>query len=213
MIYYTVTFYESFQPALLALVLGLVLPEETSLSCLNTTMMVRAAPSISAQSLMGPPCRDAVRKWTMLCLVLAGALTGTPAQVLSVMGIVGSCFILLANTGARAWYNLRWKPFQYNELGASLVAYAGAVLTGVLFPFMAHRDVRTGGRGAMEHVLTTALYVAVAIVVTGLDQVQGLILGMENVRASVETEYRLFVHVLNIFLLSIIHADPPSRRC
>ena len=179
--YYAVAFYESFQPALLALILGLVLPEETSLSWLNTTMMVRAAPSISAHSLMGPPCRDALRKWMLLFLVLAGAITGTPAQVLSVMGIVGACLIVLANLGARAWYNLQWKPLPYNDFGASLVAYASAVLVGILFPFLAHRDVKTGGRGAMEHVLSTALMVAVAIVGTSLDQVQELILGMNHV--------------------------------
>lgn len=179
--HHTAAFFESFQPALLALLLGVVLPEETSLSWLNSVMMVRAAPSVSAHSLMGLPCRDALRKWSLLCLVLAGALTGRPAQVLTLMGIVSTCIILLANIGSRVWYNLRWQPQQYDGIGSSLLAYLRAAVTGVVLPFMGHRDVRTGGRAAMEHVLMTSLITAVVFTVTGVQQVRELFLGMGNV--------------------------------
>ncbi|GKY95936.1 hypothetical protein MPSEU_000554200 [Mayamaea pseudoterrestris] len=174
-------FCDSFQPALLAAVLGFVLREETSLSWLNVTMMVRAAPSVSAaHSLMGMPSRDAIYKWTLLCLVLAGAIQGTPAQVLLFMGITGACMMLLANLGARAWYNLQWQPQQYDGFGAFVLAYATAVMAGIMVPFMAHRDVRTGGRGAVEHVLATSLVVAVVFTITSVTQVQQQILGMSH---------------------------------
>jgi hypothetical protein len=179
--YYTVAFYDSFQPALLALVLGFVLPEETSLSCLNTTMMVRAAPSVAAHFLMGPPCRDAIRKWALFCLVLAGAMQERAAQILTVTGVLTSCLILLANIGSRSWYFLRWKPLAYSGIGSSFLAYVTAVMAGAVVPFMSHRDVLTGGKAAMDHVMATAVIVAVAFTMTSIEQVQEQLLGMRNV--------------------------------
>jgi hypothetical protein len=108
---------------------------------------------------------------------------GLSAQVFSQIGILGSCLLLLANLGSRAWYNLQWQPLQYDGIGASLVAYVYSVLTGLCVPFLAHRKVRTGGRAALEHVLTTSLIVAVFSVISSANQVQSMLLGMSHVSA------------------------------
>jgi hypothetical protein len=174
-------FFNSFQPALLALLLGLILLSEISLSWLNVSMMVRAAPSLSASRLMGATgSKDWMRQATLLALIVAAAMSGFAAQVLSVVGVCGAMCLLLANLGARTWYNLRLKPQQYNQVGANWLAYVVAILLGLVCPFLSHRAVRTGGKAAVEHALQISLWVAATIVMTSFTQVQEQLLGMTH---------------------------------
>lgn len=172
---------QNLKPAYLALVLGLALTEEMSLSWLNASMMIRATPSLSAHSLFTSVGSDTFRRLVLLILTLAGITQGTLQSVLTFGGIFGACIILPANLGARAWYFQNWKPMQYHGRGSFVLAFLYAVLAGIAFPFMGHRLIRTGGKGAMEHVIRTAFFVAVAFVISDYDAFQKfLVVGSES---------------------------------
>jgi len=143
-------------------------------------MLVRATPSVSAHSLTSPFGSDSLRKLVLLALALAAAASGTLQSVLTIVGIVGAILILLANLGARSWHFLRWKPLHYNGCGSFLLAYVLAIITGMMLPYMGHRTVAIGGKGAMEYVLKTAMIVAVVFVVSDFDEIQKfLVLGSD----------------------------------
>jgi hypothetical protein len=172
----------TFKPAYLSLVLGLVLTEEISMSWLNASMLVRATPSVSAHSLVSSVGSDMLRKGLLLCLALAGAATGTMQRVLTLTGISLACMVMLANLGSRAWHFLGWHPQRYNGMSASIFAYMAAVATGILVPYMGHRDIEVGGKGAMEYIIKTALLVAAVFVVSDFDEVQKFIIVGSEVR-------------------------------
>lgn len=166
---------DTFQPAYLSLILGLVLTEEISLSWLNSSMMVRAAPSVSAHTLISPIASDLLRKTVVFTLALAGVARDTAQQMLTLIGISLAVMVLLANLGSRAWYFLRWRPQRYDGCGASLVAFISAILTGLIFPFMGHRSIEVGGKAAMEYVIRTSFFAAAAFVISDLDEIQKFI--------------------------------------
>jgi hypothetical protein len=171
---------DTFQPAYLSLILGLVLTEEISLSWLNSSMMVRAAPSVGAHTLISPNASDLLRKAVVMLLALAGIARDLTQQVLTLTGITLSIVVLCANLGSRAWYFMRWRPQRYDGCGASLLAYIGAVVTGLIFPYMGHRNIEVGGKAAMEYVIRTALFVAIVFVASDVNAVQRfLVVGSE----------------------------------
>lgn len=135
---------QDFRPAYLSLILGLALIEEISLSWLNASMMIRATPSVSAHSLLSRNNSDSLRKGVLFMLALAGVAKGVLQTMLTCGGIIGACLILLANLGSRSWHFLRWKPITYSGPGNFAVAFALAVATGFLFPYMGHRSIAVG---------------------------------------------------------------------
>ena len=172
---------QNLKPAYLSLVLGLVLTEEISLSWLNASMMIRSTPSVSAHTLYSPVGSDTFRRIVLLTLVFAGIAEAVYQSILTAIGIVGACILLLANLGARSWYFLNWKPIRYNGTGSFVLAYLCAVVTGIAVPFMGHRLIRIGGKGAVEYLIKTAFWVAVAFVVSDYDGIQKfLVLGSES---------------------------------
>jgi len=143
-------------------------------------MMIRATPSVSAHSLSSPVGSDGLRKLVLFMLALAGATKGTFKTFLTMGGIIGAMLILLANLGARSWHFLRWKPIRYNGVGSFLLAYVLAIVTGLLLPYMGHRSIAIGGKGAMEYVLKTATIVALIFVISDYDELQKfLVVGSE----------------------------------
>jgi hypothetical protein len=165
------------KPAYLAVVLGLVLTEEISLSWLNASMLIRATPSVSAHSLTSSPGSDWLRKLVLFTLAFASA---TNHWGLTMAGVVGAMILLLANLGARSWHALGWRPLRYTGLGSFWIAYLLAVGTGLVFPYMGHATIATGGKGAMEYVLRTAVLVAVIFILSDIDELQRfLVVGSE----------------------------------
>jgi hypothetical protein len=172
---------QNLKPAYLSLVLGLVLTEEISLSWLNASMMIRSTPSVSAHTLSSPVGSDTFRRIVLLTLVFAGIAEDVYQSILTAIGIVGASILLLANLGARSWYFLNWKPIRYNGTGSFVLAYLCAIATGFAVPFMGHRLIRIGGKGAVEYLIKTAFWVAVAFVVSDYDGIQKfLVLGSES---------------------------------
>jgi hypothetical protein len=158
-------------------VLGLVLTEEISLSWLNASMLIRATPSVSAHSLTSSPGSDWLRKLVLFTLAFASA---TNHWGLTMAGVVGAMILLLANLGARSWHALGWRPLRYTGLGSFWIAYLLAVGTGLVFPYMGHATIATGGKGAMEYVLRTAVLVAVIFILSDIDELQRfLVVGSE----------------------------------
>lgn len=144
-------------------------------------MMVRAAPSVSAHSLISPVASDLLRKIIVFDLAIASAAArGLPQQIMTLVGISLASVVLLANLGARAWHFLRWKPQRYDGFGAALLAYIMAVVTGLVLPYLGHRNVEVGGKAAMEYVIRTAFVVALGFAISDLDEVQKfLVIGSE----------------------------------
>lgn len=164
------------KPAYLALIVGLVLAEEVSLSWTNTVMMVQACPSISAYSVTKDFGSDWIRKGIIVLLALAGATNGKTQVLFITMGILLTCAVLLANLGARAWYFFQWQPLSYSGPLSSLLAYMSAVLTGLALPFLGHRISSIGGKPAIESILRIALMIAIAFVISDFRSVRKFII-------------------------------------
>ena len=163
------------QPAYLSLVLGLVLSEEISHSWINTAIMVRAIPSISAYTLTTTMRSDWIRKMTMLILASAGAASGRSQKYMTILGVSMACSLLLANLGSRAWLFLQWKPLSYNGPFAALIAYVLAMAVGLIMPYMGHREIEAGGKRALESVLFASFIVAAFFCLSDIDEVQKFI--------------------------------------
>lgn len=171
---------DTFKPAYISLILGLVLTEEISLSFLNASMMVRAAPSISAHTLTSPIANDLIRKLILFILAIAGVTSGMTNKIMTLVGIGSAILVMLANLGARAWLFLRWQPQKYDGRGASIVAYLAAIGTGIVFPYLGHRNIEVGGKAGLEYVIRTSFFVAVGFVISDLDAVKSfLVIGSE----------------------------------
>lgn len=164
------------KPAYLALIIGLCLVEEMSLSWTNTVMMVQAWPSISAYHVARDSGSDWIRKITILMLALAGAASGKSQVVLTMVGILCSCAVLLANLGSRTWYFFQWQPLSYNGPLSSTLSYMTAVVTGFALPFLGHRTASVGGKPAIESILRLALLLSLSFVITDFDSVQKFII-------------------------------------
>ena len=134
--------------------------------------MIRATPSVSAHYLSANFGSDNLRKIILFCLALAPATKGWLQTFLTMVGLVGAILIMLANLGSRSWRFLRWKPIRYDGFGSFFFAYGLAIATGLALPYMGHRKVTTGGKGAMEYALKTAIIVAIVFVVSDLDELQ-----------------------------------------
>ena len=169
------------QPALLSLILGLVFKEEVSLSWLNSSMMVRCLPSVSAHTLTAELGSDWLRKIATLLLALAGATTGDLQRYMTIIGIFLFGAILLANLGARAWRFMKWLPIHYTGPFSLTFAYLTSIITGILFPFMGCREIEAGGKPAVESVMISALVVAAVFVLSDIDAIQSfVVLGSET---------------------------------
>jgi hypothetical protein len=202
------------KPAYLSLVLGLVLSEEISQSWLNVALLVRAVPSVSAFTLTTHIKSDWIRKLTVLMLAVAGTVSGPMQTYMTTVGIALAGNILLANLGSRAWHSLHWKPLRYNGPLASVVAWLCAVFTGILVPYMGHREIEAGGKRALEAIMSSALLVAIFFGLSDLDQVQQFI-----VLGSASCEQKLVNIVIGIWwtltlLLSLLLAMkiPPQSK-
>jgi len=161
------------KPAFVALILGLVFAEETSLSWLNASMLIQATPSLSAHSVCSPlGGSDIPRKIVITMLTLAGAATGKLRVFLAAVGVIGSIILLLANLGARTWHFLQWDPVQYNGPRTFFVAYLLAVATGFCLPHMSHRSMVIGGKCAMEYIFKSSVLVAIIFLLSDADEIK-----------------------------------------
>ena len=163
---------DQFRPLAMSVVLGLVFNEELSLSWTNVGMFVRGMPSISAYSITSNVQSDWLKKVSLLSLALGGITTGTSRLLLTLVGIVLAVSIMFANIGSRAWRFLQWRPIPYDGPFKSIVAFLSAMATGVTFPYLGHRQVEAGGKGAMESVIRIALWVAIVFVLSDYDDIE-----------------------------------------
>ena len=121
---------------------------------------------------MSPVGSDVLRKIMLFVLVLAGATQGWVQSTLTITGIIGACLILLSNLGSRTWHFMRWQPMKYTGRGSFFLAYLLAIGTGFILPYMGHRSIAIGGKGAMEYVITTSMLVAIVFMLSDFDGIQ-----------------------------------------
>ena len=160
----------------MALILGLVLTEEISLSWLNASMLVQASPSVAAHALTSMLGSDILRKATILCLALAGAASGGARKGLTGLGLIGACLLLLSNLGSRAWHFMGCKPMAYQGSCSAMLAWFASILAGIAFPFMGHRKIHVGGDAALEYVILTGTAVGLVFIASGVDEMQRFLL-------------------------------------
>lgn len=180
---------QDFRPAYLALVLGLVFSEEIGLSWTNVALLVRGIPSISAYTMTSRVDADWPRKIIILLLAMASYSTSTFQLVCTLSGITLTCLVVLANLGSRSWKNLHWKPTMGMETWFCrfltpfdpIMAYTAAVFTGIFFPYLGHRQIKSGGSAAIQSVLRIAILVAILFIISDYDDIQKfLIVGSED---------------------------------
>lgn len=169
-----------FQPAFLAVLLGLVFIEEIGLSWLNTTMFVRGMPSISAYSITTNYETDWIRKLIIFCLYLAAVTTGDTRLVLTLGGISLTCLVILANLGARSWGFMDRRPLRFGGPLEPILAYSAAVILGAAVPYLAYRETKGGRRAAIEGTIKHALLVGIIFVASDYNDIQKfLVIGSE----------------------------------
>ncbi|KAL3905831.1 MAG: hypothetical protein SGILL_009520 [Bacillariaceae sp.] len=180
---------QDFRPAYLALVLGLVFSEEIGLSWTNVALLVRGIPSISAYSLVSKFGSDWPRKILILLLAVASYTTSTFQKVCTLGGVSLTCLVVLANLGSRSWKYLHWNPTMGMRSWCCgickpfdpILAYVAAVVMGICFPYLGHRQVQSGGAAAIESVLRIALIVAGLFILSDWDEIQKfLVVGSES---------------------------------
>lgn len=172
---------ENYEPAYFALLLGLVFKEEVSLVWTNIGMLVRGFPSISAYSVIAKAESDWLRKIVIFTMLLGSITQGTIQFVLCFVGISMACVLLLANLGSRAWGYMQWRPVQNYGIMEPAVSFIYAVLTGLVFPFLGHRQVESGGKAALESTLQIAIIAAIIFVISDYDPIQKyLVVGSES---------------------------------
>lgn len=170
----------SLKPAYLSLIFGLIMKEEIGLSFLNSAMTIRAFPSVSAYTLVNDQGSDYISKGVVLSFALAGAAIGNLRIILTIFGITGACIVLLSNLGSRSWHSLGWKPISYQGPGSCVLAYICSIMVGIALPYVGHRSIVVGGKGAMEYVIRTSFWVALAFAISDYDTIQSfLVVGSE----------------------------------
>lgn len=166
----------------MGLIVGLLLAEETSLCWLNSSLLVQGIPSTSSYMLNNNYGFDWIHKATISCLVFSGATDGDMQQLLYVTGVSLACIALLVNLGSRAWHFLNWRPISIGGPLAPLLAFLAAVVTGLCFPHMGHRNVEAGSKVAVEAIINNAFWVSSVFLLSGFDSIRKLILGGTEVR-------------------------------
>lgn len=180
---------QDFRPAYLALVLGLVFSEEIGLSWTNVALLVRGMPSISAYAITSKVDSDWPRKILILLLAVASYVSGTFQKICTLGGVALTCLVVLANLGSRSWKYLHWKPTMGMKAWCCgictpfdpILAYIAAIMMGICFPYLGHRQIQSGGNGAIESVLRIAVTVAALFILSDYDEVQKfLVVGSED---------------------------------
>jgi hypothetical protein len=165
----------------LAILLGLVFKEEISQAWPNVGMLVRGFPSISAYSVVTGTDSDWLRKAIVISLLLASVAEGSVQHILCFVGISLACLVLLANLGSRAWGFMKWRPIQNLGFFEPVASFFAAAFTGLMFPFLGHRQVESGGKSALESTIGIALFSAIIFVISDYDDIQRfLVIGSEN---------------------------------
>jgi len=173
-----------FRNAYLVLILGVVFIEEISLSWTNVALLVRGIPSISAYTFDTRFGTDWLRKLIILLFAVSSASTNQIFQkVCTMTGIIMTCSVLLANLGSRSWKYLHWAPVKGlslfgNNMGTPLdpiIGYIAAIMTGICFPFLGHRQIESGGTAAIESVIRIAIVVATLFILSDYDEFQKLL--------------------------------------
>jgi len=118
-----------------------------------------------------------VGKILILLFTVASASTDqTFGKVCTMAGVIMTCSVLLANLGSRSWKYLHWAPVK--NMGTPLdpiIGYVAAIMTGICFPFMGHRQIESGGTAAIESVIRIAIVVATLFILSDIDDYQKLL--------------------------------------
>mmetsp|Transcript_115969 Transcript_115969/g.334897 ORF Transcript_115969/g.334897 Transcript_115969/m.334897 type:complete len:500 (-) Transcript_115969:226-1725(-) len=172
---------DSYAPAYFAVLLGVVFKEEISNAWTNVGMSVRGFPSISAYSVSTYSHSDWLRKVIVFALLFSSMAGGTAMHVSAFVGISLAMMVLLANLGSRTWGFMQWRPIQHYGIFEPIISFFMAVLTGLLFPFLGHRQVESGGKVALERTFGISMLSAIAFVVSDYDNIQKyLVIGSEQ---------------------------------
>jgi hypothetical protein len=218
---------QNLRPAFLALVLGLVFSEELALSWTNVAMLVRGIPSISAYALITAVDSDWPKKVLLFLFSIAASATGLLQKVCTFAGLALTCCVLLANLGSRSWKYLHWKPTMSGIYGigngpfAPTFAYMTAILTGICFPYLGHRQVESNGTTAVESVLRIAIVVAGCFILSDYDEIQKfLLVGSEkcsqdyvNLAVGAWWGTSLMASLTILFCRPTVHGSNNSRVC
>lgn len=147
----------------------------------NIAMLVRGLPSLAACSVVTETGSDWLRKIIVFVLLLASIAQNSDKQFLCFIGISLACLVLLANLGARTWGFMQWKPIRNFGFLEPLFSFIAAVVMGICFPFLGHRQVESGGKAALESILRIALISALIFIASDYDNIQKyVVIGSEN---------------------------------
>ena len=136
-------------PMMLFLIFGIVLQNEISHSWLTMSIMVRGSNSVGSHVWRGGSLTDYSRVILLIILLLA-SFASVDNQVRDILTLIGTIFgaiLIFCNLGSRAWKKLDIGFIDSTNIFSSLLVFLAALLSGIIFPFVALRSVHGGTDG------------------------------------------------------------------
>lgn len=196
-ILYTEAEGENHRPLNLAIIVGLILTEETSLAGANIGILVRNTPTHCALSLKDPMHQDAIRKVCILTLVVAASTLGWTQTVFSAIGVLLSCLLLMINIGARVWYFLELSTIKRDRIGGSaIMPFLLSLFAGFSLSFMSSRISTSGGKRAIEHIIVSAVCIAFVMILSDMYRILKLVVIQDTVRSCASHTTVLISHMI-----------------
>jgi hypothetical protein len=149
-------------------------------------ILVRNTPTHCALRLQDPMHQDAIRKVCILTLAVAASTFGWTWTVLTSIGVLLSCILLLINIGARAWYYLDFSTIKRDRIcGSTIMPFVLSVFTGFSLSFMSNRIAASGGKRAIEHIIVCGICIAFVMIISDADRVLKHVIIQNKVGSSV----------------------------
>ncbi len=133
-------------PMFLLLLFGFVLQHETSNSILAISLMVRGTNSVASFVWRGGSLTDYPRYILLIILSLASfASSNYPVKdILTLIGTIFGCGILLCNLGSRAWIKVDIGFIDVSNIFTPILTLIVSLLAGILFPYAGLRFIDGG---------------------------------------------------------------------
>uniref|UniRef100_A0A7S1BC40 Uncharacterized protein n=1 Tax=Corethron hystrix TaxID=216773 RepID=A0A7S1BC40_9STRA len=140
------------EPGFLLLLFGFVFNNETSMTWLATTLLIRGTPSVGAYVWHSSVLTDYPRDTMLLIFAVAQYATNEKLkQTLYYIGIVLALLLVTANLGARAWKKLNLGVIDNTTFAAPILGCLGAIAIGLVFPYLGMRSVNGGGEDSGDN--------------------------------------------------------------
>lgn len=140
-------------------------------------LLVRNTPAHCAYLLQAVIRDDLLRKVCLFSFVLGASTVGWWQTAFKGIGVILACLLLMINIGSRSWYFLDLSSFKRDRIGGnSIMPFLLSIFTGFSLSFLSSRVSASGGQRSIEHIVLSAVVIAVVMIVSSFERFQKLII-------------------------------------